>query len=473
MRKMHVRTKQFITAMRSYSISRILVIVFLLALLPRVAITLLAPHPPSAHWDVAHDVIIARNLAEGNGFANEPGHPTAYRYPLIPLILSLFFRVFGERYIPFLLFQSILSALIAPIIAWIGYKAKGKQVALLAGILVAVNTELISYSRMMLTETLFSFLICLVALISIKMINGKRIAVFFSTGILLGLAALCRPVAIGWGILLAGILLLQKKYRFQRRVTVVLALTAGGLITVAPWLIRNQVVMGSPEFSTSTGITFWMFGHNDARNSDETTVIPEEFARVNREVNPREYFSASGVDPARMIPIYNMEPRYQAYSFEQSVVDRIAELDEVEANRELNSMALEYIRANPFKTLQHSVRNFFYTLTYTEMGGRMNIILTLMMPFLLLGVYRLWKTSPDNALIIISCLASMLVVHFLFYFDHRFRVPYQPFWMLLGAIGFLSAVKGNLSRTEKILFYGWMVVPVTVNYLVLYGNQSG
>ncbi|MCD4777112.1 MAG: hypothetical protein K8S15_13830 [Candidatus Aegiribacteria sp.] len=86
--------------------------------------------------------------------------------------------------------------------------------------------------------------------------------------------------------------------------------------------------MGSPALTTSSGITFWLFGHNDAQHSDETKNIPEEYERVNREVNPKEYFTVSGGDPARMIPIYNMEPRYQAYSFEQSVVDRVAGLDE-------------------------------------------------------------------------------------------------------------------------------------------------
>ncbi len=473
--EMHIQSKSFITTIRSVSIGKILVIVFFLALLPRIGAVLLAPHFPSDHWDVAHDVIIARNLAQGHGFANEPGHPTAYRYPLLPLILSLFFRIFGERYIPFLLFQSFLGALIAPIMAWIGYRVGGRSLALLTGILVAINTELISFSRMMLTETLFSFLMSVIALLCVLLFSSKvkRTGLFFLTGIVIGLAALCRPVVIGWGILIAAILLLRKQYRIGTKLGMALVLTAGCMITVAPWLIRNQAVMGSPVFTTSSGITFWLFGHNDAAHSDGSTDIPEEFDRVNREVTPREYFAVSGNDPARMVPIFNMEPRYQAYSFEQSVVDRIALLNEVDADRELNEMAIEYILANPLKTLKHSINNLFFTLTYSEMTGRINIILTLLMPFLLLWAYRLWKSSPDTALAILSCLASMLAVHFMFYFDHRFRVPYQPFLMLLGAGGFLAAARGKFTLTEKILFFGWMVVPVVVNYFLLWGDQSG
>ncbi|OQC25270.1 MAG: hypothetical protein BWX71_01712 [Deltaproteobacteria bacterium ADurb.Bin072] len=104
-----------------------LAIVFLAALIPRVVITLTAPHPPCAHWDVAHDVVIARNLAQGHGFCNEPGHPTAFRYPLVPAILSVFFRVLGERYIPFLLFQSLLGAVVASVVAFMGTVAGGRK----------------------------------------------------------------------------------------------------------------------------------------------------------------------------------------------------------------------------------------------------------------------------------------------------------------------------------------------------------
>ncbi|MCD4777110.1 MAG: hypothetical protein K8S15_13820 [Candidatus Aegiribacteria sp.] len=77
----------------SVSINKILLIVFLLAFLPRIGAVLLAPHPPSAHWDVAHDVIIARNLAGGHGFANEPDTrllTDTRSYPLFSLCFSVF-----------------------------------------------------------------------------------------------------------------------------------------------------------------------------------------------------------------------------------------------------------------------------------------------------------------------------------------------------------------------------------------------
>lgn len=449
-------------------------IVFLAALIPRVVITLAAPHPPSAHWDVAHDVVIARNLAQGNGFSNEPGHPTAFRYPLVPAVLSIFFRIIGERYIPFLLFQSLLGALVAPAVACIGAAAGGRKLGLLSGLLVAFDSELISVSRMMLSETIFSFLLVITALIFFVIMEGRGGGILpLVAGFVLGLAALCRPVALVWGALLVLALLLMKTWTQGRRAVSILLFSVGCMATVTPWLIRNRIVMGSLVFSTSGGVTLWMFGHNDAGPAGPETVLPDEFVTVNRMVDPKDYFSSSGGDPARMVPIFNMEPRYQVYSYEQSAVDRIAGLDEVEADLELNRMALEYVRAHPLATLAYSAGSLMKTFTYTEMNGRMNILLTLVMPFLLLGVYMLTRASRGASLPILSCLLSMLAVHLLFYFDHRFRVPYQPFLMLVGAAGLLRLLEGNLSARERVLLFCWMPIPVIVNYFLLQGTQSG
>lgn len=446
-------------------------IVFLSALIPRLAISMTAPHGPSDHWDVAHDVVIARNLAQGNGFANEPGHPTAYRYPLVPVVLSVFFRILGERYIPFLLFQSFLSALVAPVIACMGAAACGRRLGLVSGLLVAFDSELISFSRMMLSETIFSFLLAVVALVFIGIVRRGGWLQSLLAGFLLGLAILCRPVALAWGVLLAVALILTKGLTAGRRAVSILLLVAGCMATVAPWLIRNRIVMGTFLFSTSSGVTLWLFGHNDAELAGPETVVPEEFVTVNRTVDPKGYFSGSGGDPARIVPIFNMEPCYQVYFYEQSAVNRVAGLNEVEADMELSRMALEYMKAHPLATLAHSAGSLMKTLAYTEMNGRMNILLTLVMPFLLLGVFVLARASWEISIPVMSCLLSMLAVNFLFCFLHRYRVPYQPFIMLVGAAGLLRLFEGNLSSRERVLLFCWMPVPVVVNYFLLRGSQ--
>jgi len=166
-------------------------------------------------------------------------------------------------------------------------------------------------------------------------------------------------------------------------------------------------------------------------------------------------------------------PRYIAYIYEQEVVDRLVGRNEVEADAEFNRMALEYVAEHPLRVFLESVRDLFSTFTFTEMNGRINPVLMWTMPFLVLGAYILWKRSRSVSLITFTCLASMFAVHFLFYFDHRFRVSYQPFFMLVGAAGVLAALKGRLTVRERVLLFGWWVVPVAVNYWMLWGRPSG
>jgi len=93
----------------------------------------------------------------------------------------------------------------------------------------------------------------------------------------------------------------------------------------------------------------------------QETVVPEEFVTVNRTVDPKDYFGVSGGDPVRIVPIFNMEPYYQAYSYEQSAMDRVAGLGEVEADMELNRMSLEYVRAHPLATQSRPAESLSYT----------------------------------------------------------------------------------------------------------------
>lgn len=466
--------QKIIDAAVSMKILKICIIVFAAGLLFRAVFVLESPIHPSLQWDAAHDAVIARNLAAGHGFSNEPGHPTAFRYPLYPGLVSIFFRLFGERFMVVYLWQAFMGALVCAGIAWLGYRASGGALAWCAGLLTAFNPELASFSRMMLTETLFSFLLIIIAVMAEYLLRERKrtVFLFLILGALFGLATLCRPVALAWSILFCLVVLLRKGMSFPRRILLLVTISVGCIAVITPWLVRNARVLGSPVLATSGGLTFWEYGHNDAVVSEGNTVVPSEFENANIAARPREILVYGG-DPAQMVPIYNLMPRYIAYIYEQEVVDRLVGRNEVEADAEFNRMALEYVAEHPLRVFLESVRDLFSTFTFTEMNGKINPVLMWTMPFLVLGAYILWKRSRSVSLITFTCLASMFAVHFLFYFDHRFRVSYQPFFMLVGAAGVLAALKGRLTVRERVLLFGWWVVPVAVNYWMLWGRPSG
>lgn len=192
--------------------------------------------------------------------------------------------------------------------------------------------------------------------------------------------------------------------------------------------------------ATSGGRTFWTFGHNDAEEADETTVRSEEFLRAIAEARLRELAERGG-DPARMVPVFNLEPAFHAGFFEQRVVDRLGGLGEVEADAEYWKMGMEYVRAHPVRALVGSLKNVLEVFAFTEMDRTVNIVLL-----------------------------SLAAVFFIFLPERRYRVTYQPFLMLAGAAGVISVIRGRLTVKERVLLFVWWVVPIAVNYWILWGK---
>jgi hypothetical protein len=241
---------------------------------------------------------------------------------------------------------------------------------------------------------------------------------------------------------------------------------------ISPWLVRNARVMGGPVLATSGGVTIWKLAYNDEEMAPPDGAAPE-YMEVNRLARPRE-LALNGGDPARMTPIYNMEPRYQILMYPEEVRSRIGpEMGEVEADREFSRMAMEYVREHPLQVARHMVEGFLKTLMATEMDGRVNVVLVLMLPFLLLGAFRLQTRAPGASLVVLSCLASMLAVHMAFYFDHRFRVPYEAFMAIPAAAGMAAVWQGGLSLREKVMLFGWAALVAVANRPYIFGPQSG
>ncbi len=454
--------------------ARLAIVVFLLATAVRVGwIGLGGTVHPSLHWDAAHDVVIARNLADGHGFANEPGHPTAYRYPLYPLFLSVFFVTVGEHYMAVWLIQAILGGLVCAAVAWTGARYGGVALGWVAGLLATISPEPIAFTGMLLTETLFSALLALSLILAMRFFSDTtRAGTGALTGLVFGLASLCRPVALLWLVLLMASSILLAKTRPLRASVRLLPVVGACLLVILPWLIRNAVVMGAPVLSTSGGVTFWMYRHNDEQPGDSTTATPEEFEEAVDEARLRD-LAMQGGDPADMIPVYNLEPSFHAFYYHQDLVDRFSGLGEVEADAEFIALALDYIRRKPLRTLRDAVADLFETLVPSGMNGRVKPLMFFVLPFLLPGFRRMAGMGRAVSVPLLTMLASMPMVSFLFYFDHRFRLPYEPFMMLPAALGLLTFATGRADRRDRMLLLaGWAAVSLAC-WFELFGQQSG
>ena len=435
---------------------RLLVLIFLVSTFIASLAAMRFSEHPSLHWDAAHYALLARNLVEGNGFSNGPGHPTAFRPPLYPMVLSLVFRAVGERYRTVYLLQAVLYALAVTGSAWLAHGIAGRRAMLFTGILASINPSALEMTGMLLTETLFTFLLvgCLLLLRgAFHRSSGKVVSpglfYYAGAGLLLGTATLCRPNAAVWSLLAGAAILLRRREAFSVRLASAVVLLVTSAIPMVPWMIRNQEIFGSPSITTTGGLNFWDFRHRDIVASSFKGTPPEEFIRAESLAQQRN-MAESGGDVSRLMPVFNMCPRYFAFFYDQATIDRFRDLSETDADREFYRMGLEYTLDHPLRVLLESLHDVLRVFSPLERNGRVNPILFIALPFILCGMYLVWKHDAADGAVLGTIFLSLLIISFLIRYEPRYRIPFEPLMLIFASVGIATLTAGAW-KEKKVL----------------------
>src|ERR1035438_1300953 len=211
----------------------------------------------------------AHNLATGVGFAHainesepfsQPVEFSAWRPPLYPAVLALAFQVSSKT----LFLQSLQIALAAFALYFflqLGLILFGEWPALIAGFAFALYPPLIMYSADLGTESLFLFLLTAVFLVFYSAGVEHSLPRVFWLGVLVGLAALCRPN----GLMLAPALVLAlwlTTANWKRAALRIAVLTLAVAMTILPWTYRNYRLFHKVVLiTTNGGANFWAGAH--------------------------------------------------------------------------------------------------------------------------------------------------------------------------------------------------------------------
>jgi 4-amino-4-deoxy-L-arabinose transferase-like glycosyltransferase len=258
-----------------------------LAALLRLGWVAFATGIPEGVHDPTRYLLHALDLAEGRGYVQpQDGRPTAY-YPVgYPLALSLLFRGVGwlhvsehaptsqlyaaarrgrladhaEALAPLVgsaaLFNVALGIVSVGLVFCLARRLAGARAAAIAAALTACFPNLVFHSGLLMTETLFTALLlaALALLLAVPWRDGEpRRARLLGFGGLVGAAALVRPLIL---VLLAALpaALLIGRLGWRRAAGATLLAGAGALLLIAPWSLRNLVVMRAPVLiSTNLG----------------------------------------------------------------------------------------------------------------------------------------------------------------------------------------------------------------------------
>lgn len=232
---------------------------------------------------------VAGELAARGTFSLD-GRPTAYRPPLYPLFLAGVILCCGEAWRWGIAGAHLLLGLGTVILAAsIAKRLSGPHAAWPAALLAGLDPLLLHSSRLIMTETLGTFLAVLAVWIAVGTTFRSRIWRWFFLGVSLGACALTRPTFLLWPVgtgFVAAFLWRATRGRMvppvdpqsiamvarqtgrgrsagdggvlTKPVCIVAALAGMGVVLL-PWVIRNIVVFERPIVGTTHGgYTFYL-----------------------------------------------------------------------------------------------------------------------------------------------------------------------------------------------------------------------
>jgi 4-amino-4-deoxy-L-arabinose transferase-like glycosyltransferase len=162
------------------------------------------------------------------------------RPPGYPVFLASIYVLFGESILAVRIVESVMGAFLAVVIALLGRRIGGEVVGAISGILwtiypLGVFIAGLVYPTTLLTTLLACGLLCFLPH-SDEKLSPKRI---FFGGIIWGLAALTSPVVIAT---IGAIIIWMIYYCRTNRVLSISVLFLGSALTVVPWTIRDFYV---------------------------------------------------------------------------------------------------------------------------------------------------------------------------------------------------------------------------------------
>ncbi len=334
---------------------------------------------------------IAADLLEGRGYTSTS------RPPLYPVLLAGVYRVFGRDFFAVRLLQAAVDCLSAAAVFLLGRRVFSERAGLLAAGAFAAYPFFIFFSGLILTETIFIFLLLLFICLLRKNSDEPSPSRAALCGGTAGLCVLVKP-AMFLFIPAAIIWLMPAEKRRKTRLANAGLLAACALAVTAPWGIYNFVKHGSPALlTTGGGITLY------------------------------ESFN----------PLADGGPG-------QELIERTPEAEEMDAFRRdahYRARALEFIRENPGRafSLALSKQKRFWSPVPNEPAyrkpGCMALSIVSYAPVLVLALWQAFSGKKRWREISFLCLPVIYfaLLHTVILGSLRYRIPVDPFLIILAA----------------------------------------
>lgn len=420
---------------------------------------------PSGLSDPILYVTSARFISEGEGYRSLLGTPTSYYPPGYPYFLGAIrwtlSLVGAEDHLVLTagLLQALLGGVAAGALVVAGWRLGGRAVGIGAGLVLALWPNLIAYTSTMLSESLFVALwgIFLAALLHL---DGDRAddaaddggrprpprtwpprtpAIIAAAS--LGAACLVRPQSALLAVPAAGLAWALVRIGWRATLARLAVLTAGVVIAVLPWTVRNAVVLdGVVPVSTNTGDNLCVGFHEGASGGFE---MPPE-------CDTGEFYTDGPAAELRR----DEETRRRALEWATANLGELPGLsmDKVRLTFRTDDdslFAIESYGADPTfspdrrRTLSIGWNAYYWTvMAFAGIGGIAAIATTIT------AARRRRRAEPPSSpraagdpLVVLALTLTGVLVPMLSFGDARFKLSIAPCLALLAAYGAVTLVR--------------------------------
>jgi hypothetical protein len=400
-------------------------VVFLVAAGAR--ITLLALRGPALSPDSADYIRLAENIRAHGVFSLDlapPFTPSIRRPPLYPFILSAL--PVSESSLPkwTALLQALLDSGTAVMVLVLASLFLGLRWATGVGLMYAFFPGALYQSTAILTESLFTALLVGGVLATLGGLRKDRLLFTALGGLLLGLAALCRPIALPLPAIVAGVSLFSAGL-LRRRCSHYLVLVACAAIMTAPWIVRathvsNELVLIQGSAAVNfyvTTLTAW--DQKDQESLWKRFADEDPYGRrLAAARNPHEVVEADRF--GTRLGLQNVRSNPKAY-----IASRIK--------------AFPYLFISSFDSFT-GINKSFQTLWSQHDLPRLAIKTLLMLlfsaaPFFFALIGLILGRRELPAMVVATIWSYMLAANIPMWVEYRFWLPAVPFLFISAAQG--------------------------------------
>jgi len=217
---------------------------------------LFASLEPEIAVDSASYMAQAESIASTGAARNATGEPDTVRTPGYPIFLAAFLAA-DLGYPGAIATQHLLWLLVVAATTFFTFRATANMsAAIVAGVITAIDLPALQATNAILTETWATIFVTLAVWQAYRCARDGNLRNAMFAGLLAGIAALIRPVAILLGVALAVAIWIASR-AFRLRAAAVIIVTSLALPSM--WIARNYAQTGVATFSSIGGMNMLLF----------------------------------------------------------------------------------------------------------------------------------------------------------------------------------------------------------------------